>query len=153
MGWTSRRYYFYRYQYNTVIFPTEVEYNDNATILSKHNEGYYLLPIKLDKVKLEVEKLCKDTDLFMTLNQECGVLFDLKMLESFTLYSLSYGEPFLSFSELKDLLKEWFKGELQNISEVLGSRVVTDFYNKVYQLEAESRERYREQQALKKKVG
>ena len=75
------------------------------------------------------------------------------MLESFTLYSLSNGNKFLSLSELKDLLKEWFKVELQNISDLEGDRVVTNFHNKVYQVEEESRKRYREQQALKGKEG
>ena len=70
MGWISRRYYFYKDHGGTVIFPTETEYNDYATVLSEHDEGYFLLPVSLKKVKLEVEKLCKDTDLFMTLNQE-----------------------------------------------------------------------------------
>lgn len=151
MGWISRRYYFYRYQDNTVIFPTETEYNDNATTLSQHNEGYFLLPVNLNKVKIEVEKLCKDTDLFMTLNQESWGLNELKMLESFTLYSRSDGDKFLILSELKDLLKEWFKVELRNISDGEGERVVTNFCNKVYRLEEEGRKRYREQQALKEK--
>ena len=144
VGWTTRYYDFYRYKDNTVLFPRETEFNDSATVLSKHNEGYHLLPIKLDKVKTEVEKFCKEHDLLFTLNHDYWAFNDLKMIEAFTMYSSSIHEPFVSFQELKRLLKEWFKVNLRKIPESIGDRVEKNFYTKAYKLEEEGRKRYRE---------